>query len=202
MIEQEIDVSVMRGRLRALRDLSFVTGALDSIAHDMTARAQLGFRDQQDPWGIAWTPLRPSTIKARRKGKGGGSEKILRNTGVLAPSVQANRTGPLTIEMGSNVPYAAPNQFGATINHGARAVLLRMRVVKNANGVMVNRFASKKHKKVTEKLGTVQAYTVKIPARPFLPMRSPVLVDLPASWTTAIQARLVAAVNRSPKGGA
>ena len=62
----------------------------------------------------AWTPLRPATIKRRR---GFGDVQILRDTGLLmnslapaSPSVW--RLEPLSVEVGTNVPYAGYHQLG------------------------------------------------------------------------------------------
>ena len=47
------------------------------------------FRLQRDPWGGAWKSFSPNTLKARRKGRGKGSAKLLIDTGVLRNSISA-----------------------------------------------------------------------------------------------------------------
>jgi phage gpG-like protein len=200
MIEQSLDVSVMRRKLRALSDLGFLTRAMDGIADELSARVANGFRDQKDPWGTPWLPLRPSTIRARRKGKGGGSPQILRDQGLLQKVSIAQRVDPLTIEFGSNLRYAAVHQFGADVSVSARRAEVRLRTVKNANGKRVTRFAKKSHKRVITKWGVSGSYRFKIPARPFLPIRKGNVVSLPAEWFTAIQRRLDAAAARAARG--
>lgn len=200
MIEQSLDVSVMQRKLRALSDLGFLTRAMDNIADDITSRVAMGFRDQKDPWGNPWLPLKPSTIRARRKGKGSGSTKILRDTGVLSNSLNAQRVDPLTIEIGTTVPYAGAHQFGADVSVSARSLRVRLRTVKNANGKRVTRFAKDTHKRAVTKWGTTGGYRFKIPARPFLPIRKGNVVSLPSEWFTAIQRRLDAAAARAARG--
>lgn len=201
MIEAQVDISLARRRLRALSDLGFMVEAMDGIANDVTAKVQMGFRDQKDPWGQPWLPLKPSTIRARRKGKGGGSTKILRDTGVLSNSITAQRTDPLTIEMGTTVPYAAAHQFGASINFAPRSLRVRLRKVKNANGKSVYRFAKDKHKRAITRWGSSQGWKVNIPARPFLPILKGGIASLPASWVQSIQRRLDIAARKAAANG-
>jgi phage virion morphogenesis protein len=197
VIDAQVDISIGRRRLQALADLQFITDAMDGIAHDLSAKVAMGFRDQKDPWGQPWAPLKPSTIRARRKGKGGGSTKILRDTGVLSNSITAQRTGPLTIEMGTTVPYAAAHQFGASINFSPRSLRVRLRKFKNSNGKNVYRFAKDKHKKAITRWGSSQGWKVNIPARPFLPLIAGNVASLPASWVQIMQRRLDIAARRA-----
>lgn len=59
-----------------------------------------------------WEPLKPSTIRRRRKGEGTGTPKPLRDTGVLMASIgRPNKKGyyelkPREVAVGTNVPYA------------------------------------------------------------------------------------------------
>lgn len=196
-VDAQVDISVGKRRLRALADLGFMVEAFDGIANDVASKVAMGFRDQKDPWGQPWAPLKPSTIRARRKGKGGGSAKILRDTGVLSNSLTAQRTGPLTIEMGTTVPYAAAHQFGASISFAPRSIRVRLRKTKNAAGKNVYRFAKDKHKKAITRWGSSQGWKVNIPARPFLPILKGGVASLPASWVQSIQRRLDIAARKA-----
>lgn len=195
-----IDAGPLRKKLKALRDLAFVAGALDGVASDFKGFIDLGFKGQIDPWGSAWARLKPSTIRGRRKGKGTGDPQILRDTGVLQNSITAARDGPMTVRVGTTVPYAPPHQFGASIQHAARSIRVRLRKVK-IDGKVKTRFAKDSHKKATVKWGTAEAWTVKIPARPFLPLRA-TGVDLPPQWIIAVQSRMQKAAMRAVKGAA
>ncbi len=197
MIDAQVDISVGRRRLQALADLGFMVEAFDGIASDVTAKVRMGFRDQTDPWGQPWLPLKPSTIRARRKGKGGGSDKILRNSGLLSNVANAERTGPMTVELGSNLRYAAVHQFGATISFSPRVLRVRLRKTKNAAGKNVYRFAKNKHKRAITKFGSSQGWKVNIPARPFLPLLAGNVASLPASWVQAMQRRLDIAARKA-----
>lgn len=204
-------VEPLIARLRALGDPALLSGALDGAADDLVALTAQTFRDQRDPWGQAWKPLRPSTIRARRKGGGdAGDVQILRDTSGLQNSVSPGRPGPLAIEIGTVHPLAPVHQFGATIQHAARSLRVRLRT--NARGELLRRtgkdgkptklaiFAGAGHKHYIEKWGTnAKGWTVRIPARPFLPIRAGA-AELPASWTQAISARLRRAIEQAAKG--
>lgn len=69
------------------------------------------FVQAKDSTGKSWTPLKPATLKARRKGgKTGRSAKILQDTGRLKNSIVASSTVDRA-EVGTNVIYAATHQF-------------------------------------------------------------------------------------------
>jgi phage virion morphogenesis protein len=65
-----------------------------------------------------WAPLKPATIRRRR---GWGNPQILRDSGLMMASIGDEndwhgiyRLTPLSLEIGTNAPQAAPHQFGAT----------------------------------------------------------------------------------------
>jgi phage gpG-like protein len=71
------------------------------------------FRDETDPWGHRWEPLK----RPRRNSK--GNDKILQDHGVLRASVTARgargnveRHGPQFLEWGTNIDYAPYHQDG------------------------------------------------------------------------------------------
>lgn len=197
-------------RLHALGDPRLMKAAMGQVRDELAALAALTFEEQRDPWGQPWKPLRPSTIRARRKGKGSGSTKPLQDTVQLRDSVTARMVGPTTVEIGTAHPFAAVHQLGANIQHAARSLRVRLRT--NARGELLRRkdkdgkptklaiFAKDSHKRYREVWGTAgNGWTVHIPARPFLPIR-PGGADLPPSWTQAIGARLQRAIEQAAKG--
>lgn len=80
--------------------------ALERISRSLQAEALKlvadGFKSQCDPYGVSWAPLKS------RKGK------ILQDTGRLRASFAPGAVGPDGFSIGSNVEYAAAQQYGAT----------------------------------------------------------------------------------------
>lgn len=107
--------AVLTRLARSNRDLRV---PLKRIGAHMHRSVAMNFRDQGIPeLGISWAPLSQWTLKARRKGKGAGSAKILMDTGHMRMSVVSS-TGPGSIYtltkdalvIGTNVPYAVDHQ--------------------------------------------------------------------------------------------
>ncbi len=71
-----------------------------SIGTVLIERNRMRFDRQVDPDGRPWAPT-----------KRGG--QILRLTGVLFNSLQVGEVTPTSVEVGTNVPYAAAHQFGS-----------------------------------------------------------------------------------------
>ena len=94
---------------RQLSALVLTTGEtrelLDEIGGVLADGARLRFRDQQGPDGQPWVP----SIRARVQ-----NGQTLRDTGALANSL-THVVMSSTVEVGTNIPYAAPNHFGAHI---------------------------------------------------------------------------------------
>jgi len=73
--------------------------------------SQMNFKEGGRP---AWTPLSPATIRRR---KGQGNPKILRDTQMLMTSLAPGssdifRLEPLSVEVGTSIPYAGYHQLG------------------------------------------------------------------------------------------
>lgn len=61
----------------------------------------------------AWAPLRPNTVAGRRKGRGTGAPRILRDTGRMAQSfAMETREAQLAVEVGTPDPRATWHHFG------------------------------------------------------------------------------------------
>ena len=78
---------------------------LDAIGLTVAENTRLRFLDGVDPDGNPWEP------SVRAKVQGG---ETLRDTGVLMNSI-THQVGNDFVEVGTNVPYAIPLHFGATI---------------------------------------------------------------------------------------
>lgn len=121
------------------------------------------FRSQSGPDGVAWQPLRPATINARTS-KGLTPIQILRARGNLAGSINRLATND-EVRIGTPVEYAAIHQLGGAIQRAARsAKIYRM---KAADGAIGRRFVKKKKANLETDV-EIPAYTITIPARPFL----------------------------------
>lgn len=70
--------------------------------------------DTYSKGGGDWAPLAPSTIKARRKGRGKGSPAILKNTGILFAAINPTFSGqPGALQ--EDIP------FGVRVGYGGEA---------------------------------------------------------------------------------
>ncbi|MCI5075553.1 phage virion morphogenesis protein [Oricola sp.] len=137
---------------------------MQTIEGIMLAGVQARFETQTAPDGTAWQRLSPRTAAKRlgRSSRRRGYENILRVTGGLYRSI-TGESDATRAEVGTNHPFAAVHQEGATINMPARSQTVRLRKVKGNV-----RFARAAHKRVREVEATVKAHTITIPARPYL----------------------------------
>lgn len=92
-------------------DATSLQTAVGTIALNLIKRAFLAkSRGGTDDAGQSWKPLAPSTLAARRKGKGKGTPEILRDTGVLFESlsmgVASAAGGSGSVAVGTNDPKA------------------------------------------------------------------------------------------------
>lgn len=141
----------------------------DAVGNLLVGSTGDRFQAQQDPEGHAWTPLRPATIKARTR-KGQLPLTILRSNSrgksgsPLAGSINYQATDE-EARIGSPKEYAAIHQLGGTIKRQARKGKIYRR--KDEAGNVGNRFVKKsKANHVTDV--DIPAYTITIPARPYL----------------------------------
>ena len=125
----------------------------------LQASTQKRFKTQTAPDGAAWRPLQSRYARRKKYAK----DKILTLRGYLRSGIHYQVTGDAEVEVGSNTKYAAIHQLGGEIDMPERQASVRYRSVAGRT-----LFASKKHKRVTEKTVTVPVHFVKIPARPFL----------------------------------
>ena len=156
------------GRLIAsLTDTTPTMRAISEIMVDASARA---FEQTADPaTGAPWQPLSASRQRQRAK-KGRAIANMLQDSGLLVGSIArpswqgaVREIGPDHALVGTNVPYAAAHQFGATIHREASPTTVRLRKWKGRI-----EFAKAKHKRVRVVDTVRKAHTVTIPARPFI----------------------------------
>lgn len=141
----------------------------DAVGNTLVASTGDRFKAEVDPEGRPWLSLKPATIKARTR-KGQLPLTILRSNSrgksgsSLSGSVNYQATSEET-RIGSPVEYAAIHQLGGAINRKARKGKIYRQ--KDEAGNVGNRFVSKdKANHVTEV--DIPAYTITIPARPYL----------------------------------
>lgn len=173
--------------LGALGRPAIVQVAAANIGQAFVTEVQLGFRKAVDPYGNPWAPL---AKKRKRQGKKKRGDKILRDTGRLANSINVSSDGN-SAKVGTNVEYAAYHQYGT----GGHKASTRVQAVdKSGRFKEKDAFGKRKTGIVGIKLLEFKEGGGKIPARPFLPMDS-----LPASYA-AEATRIVKLVvkNASP----
>ena len=110
--------------------IEHLSGLVDAINDPSPLLAELGeyglrstrarFKTQTAPDGTAWAALQPRYQKEKRRNK----NLILTLNGYLRGQMTWQLVGDRTVEIGSNLPYAAVHQFGATIKPRAAKVLM------------------------------------------------------------------------------
>jgi phage virion morphogenesis protein len=148
-----------------------ITPALEEIGNEIVEATKDSFDRQRSPFGGAWDPLkrdRSRNRKARKRG-GKGDTKILRDTGALFNSIHATVTGN-SVEVGSDRKYAAIHQFGGTIQRQAGSGTVRIKRLKKRGPRSVRFARAGETKGVERKTYQSGPYTIRIPARPFLPI--------------------------------
>lgn len=189
---------------RLVANLGDATPVMREIAGMLETTTQLNFRNQGRP---RWLPLADSTKKERlRRNKGSSVLMILQDSGMLANSITPNY-GPdfAQVGVGGNAtPYAAVQHLGATIKHPARQRTVRLATRKDGSlsrqrgNPNLARFAAR-GKSARESTHASKAYTVNIPARPYLPFLGG--TENPTLQPEA-EAALLDIVNRWLSGGA
>ena len=107
----------LSGLVDAINDPSPLLAELEEYGLRST-RAR--FKTQTAPDGTAWAALQPWYQKEKRRNK----NRILTLNGYLRGQMTWQLVGDRTVEIGSNLPYAAVHQFGATIKPRAAKVLM------------------------------------------------------------------------------
>jgi len=111
-----IDIRQARKAIRAMQDGTRGAGLTKLIGQRLLE--WIGENFSKAGAERAWPPLAPNTIAARRKGKGGGTDKPLRDTGTLSqsflPGARGNvlRSDDAQATVGSNIRYASYHETG------------------------------------------------------------------------------------------
>ena len=137
----------------------------DAIGGELLKRVLLGFRNSQTPYGVPWAPLK------NRNGK------PLIDTRRLERSISYESNAD-SISIGTNVIYAAVQNFGYTFNRAARSQHAYFKQGKD--GTIGNRFVKKHHSNFAQRV-TIGEHKVTIPARQFFPDST-----LPPDWQRAV----------------
>lgn len=140
-----------------------VMRVIAGLLEDRTAE---NFAAESGPLG-KWPAIKPPKNKARTH------PKILQDTARLKSSI-TSRYGDNTAEIGTNVVYAAIQQFGGTIDMPARS---QQSYFKQGKDGSVGRLFVRKSASNFAQWHTRGAHTIKMPARPFLPFADGHLQD-------------------------
>jgi len=149
-------LSGVAGKIKQARPLMI------QIAGVMGDSVESNFAAQGRP---KWKQLSKARIEQRQQ-KGSWPGKILQDTGRLASSVQQKATDTEAI-VGTNVIYAAIHQFGGTINIPAHERVIHFKKFSRGKKKGKVRFSKEGKATFAQKTRTA-AYTINIPARPFL----------------------------------
>lgn len=149
--------------------------AMRRISGHMLFAAQRRFEREAGPGGIPWQPLAPSTIA--RNPRRAPPAKILRDSNRLYSSLTSDSDATSAVA-GTNVIYAGIHQGGGEIKRAAGKRTANFRLAtrgaaRGRNGVRYGsklRFASAKSRaqSLHQRSFDVPAYSIRMPARPFL----------------------------------
>ncbi len=168
------DAGVEAALTRLLERASDLTPLMGLIAEDLYDITMENFEQQGRP---SWTPLSPATIRSRKQ-RGHWPGKILQVSGQMrastAPFHDATSAG-----VGVATPYAGIQHLGGTIERGAYSSTARLRT--DAKGALLRQgakgraknlavFAKDTHKRARSVRYTTEGFTIRIPARPYLPV--------------------------------
>ena len=173
----EIHDQAVRQALGALAQrLGNLEPALLTIGEAMAERVKQRFNSQSGPGGQKWQALKPATVRAKK-----GNTAILFDKGHLRRQIVATATGNTLTLASVGLAYAAIQQFGGTIERAAgqttvshrtdaKGKLLRSAIM-GGKGLIFAKGKHSENRKLTRTFD-VAAHQIKIPARPFMPVRS------------------------------
>lgn len=173
----EINAGAAQEKLDALTNtLGNPRLLFQAIAGVLGSETESNFEAQGRP---SWVPLSASTVTARlKRNKGSSVMQILQDHGILAKSISTEYGDDFALvgAGGAAKDYAAIHQFGGTISRAPYSTKVRLRT--DSKGKLLRQgdnklavFAKDSHKRARESWHEVGAYTIKIPARPYLPFK-------------------------------
>ncbi len=151
----------LSGMAAAARDLR---PAMDLIGEMLMTATDQRFVTETDPDGGAWTPLAPATVKRKAKA---GHEGMLQWSGRLRGSI-TRQVESDSVTVGTNVAYAAAQQFGADITRRAQSRRVLRRFVETAGRKELQPGFAKRSKANFASRHQVPEHSIVIPPRPFL----------------------------------
>lgn len=171
---QDVEIAADLQRLADTgRDM---TPTMEAIGAALLFSTQRRFETQSGPDGQRWAPFAEATLE-RMPPKRRANPLLLRDTNRLYSSLTYVADAG-AVEVGTNVVYAAPHQFGGEIPIPERQATATFRIATQgaataADGRRVGsrlRFAKAgtRAKSAHTKTFTVPAHTIRIPARPYL----------------------------------
>jgi len=156
------DRELQRAIKRKLKECDDLTPLMRRLSGVMADAVEENFEQEGRP---QWAALSPRTIKSRTR-QGHWPGRILQLRGRLAASIVTDHTRD-SAKIGTNLVYAAIQQFGGTIKQSARMRIMHFTQAKSGKIGGGDRFA--KAGKATYGRRTMgKAGSIKIPARPFL----------------------------------
>lgn len=180
MMKVDIDSGRAQATLeRAAQSLEKPQQLMRIIAGILEHETEANFAAEGRPH---WVPLSAATQKERlKRNRGSSLLKMLQDRGILAASV-SSAYGSDFAQVGAGGAasgYAAIHQFGGEIQRAPHSSWVRLRTDRQGqllrqgkNGKLAV-FAKDSHKQATTRKFTSEGYTIRIPARPFLPFSGP-----------------------------
>jgi phage virion morphogenesis protein len=157
-----VDTTQLTAATKALLSkLRVRTPLMRKIAADMHDAVEENFAQGGRP---PWAALAPSTIRARTR-KRHWPGQVLVVTGLLRNSISESSDNDQAL-VGTNVPYAAIQQYGGTITRYPQSRIDRQTFTRTKSGQV--RFAKAKGAFSTLMRTTIGQHSIHIPARPFL----------------------------------
>lgn len=132
---------------------------MSRIGEFLQASTQDRFKSQTAPDGTPWQPLKQRYAKRKKY----NPDKILTLRGYLRNGIRHQVTGDTSVEVGTNLAYAAIHQLGGTIDMPARQATVRFRTEAGRK-----LFAKRGAKGATERTVSIGKHQVEMPARPYL----------------------------------
>ncbi|WP_440410627.1 phage virion morphogenesis protein [Neorhizobium petrolearium] len=133
-----------------------------AFAAYMLTSTQRRFERETGPDGQKWKPLARRTAMQKIRGKRRGTANMLRVTVRLYSSLVAH-SDDRSAEVGTNVEYAGPHQFGGEITQYARSQRASFKRIRKRY-----RFVRPGTKGAEQRNITIGEHRIKIPARPYL----------------------------------
>lgn len=136
----------------------------ERVLRDMGAHLMIVHRErfarQAAPDGTPWQALSPRYLRRKKKNK----DKILQLEGDLRGNLRF-QVSPNELLFGTNTKYAAIHHFGGEIKRKPAERSLYFR--QGRDGTVGNRFVTKNKSNFAQQVN-IGAYTIAIPARPWL----------------------------------